>query len=462
MVRTIKRTGLAILLLTAAGMFPPAAAEAQSASRDTLALSLDQAIEYGLKNAVSIREAQRIIANAEQRKREAISRGYPQVSASVGYTGYPSLPVSLIPSEFTGGPPGGEPLEVQFGTPHNASARAELSQLVIDGAYFLGVKATKMLVNVEVERTKLSEIDLRHNITQSYYSGLIANLQVASVQRNLDLVKKLAGETRAYLDAGFVEEIEADRLDRAVAELGISLNSALRDQDLAHDMLRYYMNMDLDQPVALTDRLDSLLLTDALSGQESFSPENRLEYKLLLLQEETNEMNVRYNRNLFVPTLTAFASYEQQAQRQEFNFFNADEPWFEIAVVGFNLNIPIFDGFYKRSLLEQAQLQLEGIRLQQESVSMGLQLEVSRARANYLSTADRLTSLQESRDLAEKIYNVTQVKYREGVGSSLELNTALQDFQNAEDQYIAGMYQLLMARTELKKALGKYPTNDPR
>jgi outer membrane protein TolC len=93
---------------------------------------------------------------------------------------------------------------------------------------------------------------------------------------------------------------------------------------------------------------------------------------------------------------------------------------------------------------------------------MGLQLEVARARATYLSTADRLTSLQQSRDLAEKIYNVTQVKYREGVGSSLELNTALQDFQNAEDQYIAGMYQLLMARTDLKKALGKYPTNDPR
>jgi outer membrane protein TolC len=462
MVPTSKRTGLAILLLAVWGMFPQAAAKAQPASRDTMALSLDQAIEYGLKNAVSTREAQRLIANAEQRKREAISRGYPQVSASVGYTGYPSLPVSLIPSEFTGGPPGGEPLEVQFGTPHNASARAELSQLVIDGAYFLGVKATKMLVNVEVERTKLSEIDLRHNITQSYYSGLIANLQVVSVQRNLDLVRKLAGETRAYLNAGFVEEIEADRLDRAVAELGISLNSALRDQDLAHDMLRYYMNMDLDQPIALTDRLDSLLLTDALSGQESFSPENRLEYQLLLLQEETNEMNVRYNRNLFVPTLTAFASYEQQAQRQEFNFFNADEPWFEIAVVGFNLNIPIFDGFYKRSLLEQAQLQLEGIRLQQESVSMGLQLEVARARATYLSTADRLTSLQQSRDLAEKIYNVTQVKYREGVGSSLELNTALQDFQNAEDQYIAGMYQLLMARTDLKKALGKYPTNDPR
>ena len=460
-----------MLLLAAVGLLSPAAATAQTASmpgsasssgKDTTALSLDQAIEYGLKNAVSTREAQRIIANAEERKREAISRGYPQVSASVGYTGYPSLPVSLIPSEFTGGPPGGEPLEVQFGTPHNASARAELSQLVIDGAYFLGVKATKMLVNVEVERTKLSEIDLRHNITQSYYSGLIANLQVASVQRNLELVKKLAGETRAYLDAGFVEEIEADRLDRAVAELGISLNSALRDQSLSQDMLRYYMNMPLNEPIRLTDRLDSLLLTDALSGQEGFSPENRQEYKLLLLQEETNEMNVRYNRNLFLPTLTAFASYEQQAQRQEFNFFDGDQPWFEIAVVGFNLNIPIFDGFYKRSLLQQAQLQLEGVKLQQESVSMGLQLEVSRARSNYLSTADRLISLQQSRDLSEKIYNVTQVKYREGVGSSLELNTALQDFQNAEDQYIAGMYQLLIARTDLKKALGKYPTNDPR
>ncbi len=431
-------------------------------AQDTLVLSLQQALDYGLKNSVSTREAQRVIAEAEQRKREALARGYPQVNASFGYTNYPSLPTSLIPGELVGLPSGSEPVEVQFGTPHNAAARAEVSQLVIDGAYFLGIKATKMLVNVEVERTRLSEIDLRHNITQSYYSGLIADLQVKSVQRNLNSVSELATEIKALKDAGFVEEIESDRLERAVAELEISMNNALRDRELTLDMLRYYMNMEAGRPIKLSDPLDALLLANPLSGTEPFKPDDRQEFKLLRLQEETNEMNVRYNRNLFLPTLAVFASYEQQAQRQSFNFLDTDQPWFEIAVVGVDLRIPIFDGFYKRSLLQQAQLRLEGVRLQQESAASALQLEVSRARSNYLSQMDALSNLEQSRDLAEKIYKVTQIKYREGVGSSLELNTALQDFQNAEDRYIAGMYQLLIARSDYNKALGKYPTNNPR
>jgi outer membrane protein len=431
-------------------------------AQDTLSLSLQQALDYGLENAVSVREAQRLIADAEQRKREAISRGYPQVNATLGYTNFPSLPVSLIPPELAGLPSGSDPVEVQFGTPHNASARAEVRQLVIDGAYFLGVKATKMLVNAEVERTRLSEIDLRHNITQSYLTSLIAALRVRSVDRNLNVVSSLAGETRAYFEAGFIEAIEVDRLDRAVAELNILRTTAYRDQETALNMLRYYMNMPQNQPIRLTDRLDSLMLTDVLNGQEAFSPEDRLEYRLLKMQEETNEMNVRYNRNLFLPTLTVFASYEQQAQRQSFNFFDTDQPWFEIALVGAELQIPIFDGFYKRSLLERAHLQLEGIRLQQESVASGLELEAARNRAEYLSSLDRLANLEQSLELAKKIHEVTLIKYREGVGTSLEFNTALQDFQNAEDQHIAGIYEVLLAKTNLKKSLGRYDTNNPR
>ena len=58
----------------------------QARAQDTMSLSLQQALEYGLQNAVSVKEAQLSIADAEARKREAISRGYPQVNASISYS----------------------------------------------------------------------------------------------------------------------------------------------------------------------------------------------------------------------------------------------------------------------------------------------------------------------------------------------------------------------------------------
>ena len=150
------------------------------------------------------------------------------------------------------------------------------------------------------------------------------------------------------------------------------------------------------------------------------------------------------------------AHYEQNAQRNEFDLFDFDQPWFQTAFIGARLEIPIFDGFQKRAGVERAKLQLEGISLQQETLSRQLELQAAQSRTNYENATDRLVSLQKSRDLAGKIFNVTQIKYREGVGSSLELTTAQSDFEVAEDQYIAALYELLIALSDLKKAYGQY------
>ena len=424
-------------------------------AQDAARMSLQECVDFALENSTVIRENARTIADTEQRKREALARGYPQISASLNYTNYLTLPVSLIPAEFIGGSPDDPPAEVQFGVPHNATVGADLSQLVFDGAYFLGVQAANKLVNIEVERVELNLIDLEHNVTQAYYTALIAGLRITSFERSVERLRELATETRALYDNGFVEEIEADRLDRTLSDLESSVQSAKRDHDLAMIGLKYQMNMDFDKEIELTDRLDSLLLAQGQFATE-FQVSNRVEYQLLQLQEETNELNVKYNRSTFLPKIFLIAHYEQNAQRNEFDLFDFDQPWFQTAFIGARLEIPIFDGFQKRAGVERAKLQLEGIRLQQETLSRQLELQAAQSRTNYENATDRLASLQKSRDLAGKIFNVTQIKYREGVGSSLELTTAQSDFEVAEDQYIAALYELLIALSDLKKAYGQY------
>ena len=88
------------LILLVGSMHP---ATAQQAPRS---FSLGEAISFGLDHSTVMKENRRVIAEAEQRKREVISRGLPQVNASLSYTNYVSLPVSLIPAEFVGGDPG--------------------------------------------------------------------------------------------------------------------------------------------------------------------------------------------------------------------------------------------------------------------------------------------------------------------------------------------------------------------
>ncbi|MFT7589631.1 MAG: outer membrane protein [Limisphaerales bacterium] len=427
----------------------------QATSSDTTSLSLKEALQYGIENSVVMREGRNTVLYAEQRAKNAVSRGWPQVDANIGYNDNLALPTFLIPIA------NGETQEAQFGTQHNAVVGASISQLVFDGAYFLGVKAAKKLVNLESERTRLSQIDLKHNITQSYYTCLIAELRVNAFVRAQVSVSKIAVEARAYYESGFAEELDADRLDLSVSDLTTAINNANRDLETAQNMLKYYMGMEFSSNFKLTDQIDMLLLQESLVA-EQFEPGNRQEFRIVQLQKETNELNVKYMRSSFLPKLYLYGSYEQQAQRDQFDFFDFDQNWFEVATVGLNLEIPIFDGFSRRSNVEMAKIQLDNLSLTEENLKLQLGLQAAQSKTGYLNAIDRLSSLRKSRDLSEKIFNVTQIKYREGVGSSLELTTAQQEYEQAEDEYIAAMYDLLIARSDLRKALGKYQTEDPR
>jgi outer membrane protein TolC len=57
--------------------------------------------------------------------------------------------------------------------------------------------------------------------------------------------------------------------------------------------------------------------------------------------------------------------------------------------------------------------------------------------------------------LAEDIYNTAQLKYKNGVGSSLELTIAQTDLENARSNMLTTSFELFVAELELKKALGQ-------
>ena len=77
------------------------------------------------------------------------------------------------------------------------------------------------------------------------------------------------------------------------------------------------------------------------------------------------------------------------------------------------------------------------------------------ARIAYQNAANRIESQRKNIALAERIYNTTQVKYKEGVGSSLEINMAEQSLYQAQQNMTQALYDQLVAKKALDKALGK-------
>ena len=133
----------------------------------------------------------------------------------------------------------------------------------------------------------------------------------------------------------------------------------------------------------------------------------------------------------------------------------ADGKWFPSSVVGASLQVPIFDGRDRAMKINRAEVRLSQHLLDIESTKRAFKLEVENARKNFLTNLNKVQDSEENLDLAESIFEVAQIKFREGVGSSVEMYQAESTFYQAQSRYINALYDFMVSKSNLEKALGK-------
>ncbi len=413
--------------------------------------SLQEAMEYGLKNNAQIQSAELDVQDAQITVNNRIASGLPQVDASIDYQNFFKLPTSLIPAEFFGGEPG-QFIPVQFGTEQNMTAQISASQLLFNGAWLVGVSAAKEYAALVQKQTRLAETEVKKNVETAYYSVLIAKEFEKLLQKNIDNLNAVLFEVSEMQKQGFVESIDVDRLTMSKITLAGQLENASRQSQMATNFLKYSMGIDMATNIELTDTLGSITEVN-MSGTNYLS---RPEFSILQSTVTLNELNVKVNKAMYLPTLVAYGSYSQNAQRNSFNFLDGDEEWFETGLFGLTLSIPVFSGMERRTGVQAAEIALQKAQLQQQNATQGILLEVEKAKTDYLNAENDFNVQKQNIELAQRIYNTALIKYREGVGSSLELNNAESTLYQAQGNYISAMFALLNAKTALNKSLGYY------
>ncbi|MBK7441569.1 MAG: TolC family protein [Chitinophagales bacterium] len=413
--------------------------------------SLQEAMEYGLKNNAQIQSAELDVQDAQITVNNRIASGLPQVDASIDYQNFFKLPTSLIPAEFFGGEPG-QFIPVQFGTEQNMTAQISASQLLFNGAWLVGISAAKEYAALVQKQSRLAETEVKKNVETAYYSVLIAKEFEKLLQKNIDNLNAVLFEVSEMQKQGFVESIDVDRLTMSKITLAGQLENATRQSQMATNFLKYSMGIDMATNIELTDTLGSITEVN-MSGTNYLS---RPEFSILQSTVTLNELNVKVNKAMYLPTLVAYGSYSQNAQRNSFNFLDGDEEWFETGLFGLTLSIPVFSGMERRTGVQAAEIALQKAQLQQQNATQGILLEVEKAKTDYLNAENDFNVQKQNIELAQRIYNTALIKYREGVGSSLELNNAESTLYQAQGNYISAMFALLNAKTALNKSLGYY------
>jgi outer membrane protein TolC len=146
--------------------------------------------------------------------------------------------------------------------------------------------------------------------------------------------------------------------------------------------------------------------------------------------------------------------YAKNAQRNKWNFLGKGD-WFTISNISLNMSIPIFNGFYTRTKIQQTRIDLRKTENQIEALKLSIDMEVEMAKNNYRSAISSMDFQKKNMELAETVYNQTKKKYEVGTGSQTEINAAQVELKTAQTSYISALYDAVIARIDFLKATGK-------
>ena len=427
-----------------------------SMSANAQSFSLKDAVDYAVLHHVQVKNSQIDLQNAGAKVNEIRAIGLPQVNASVGYQNSLILQRVFIPASIFN--PAAKPDELiaaKFGVTNQGSTNVGVNQLLFDGTYLLGLKASEVYKDLSVKTLTQSKQQVAENVTKAYYGILVNEKRLSILQANVGRLDTLLKETKALNAQGFVEKIDVQRLEVQANNLRTELENVYRLQELSYSLLKFQMAYPMETPIRLAETLEQIELTNRLLEDQDlpFNYGNRIEYSILKTQESLAELDLKSIKAGYLPRLVAGANYGYNAGANSFGDL-VSKSWFDNATISFSLQIPIFDGFSKKYKAIQSANNLQKVRQSYDLLKSSIDLQRSQS---IISLKNALESLKEQKanlDLANEISRVTRVKYTQGVGSNLEVLNSETSIKESQGNYFTALYNALIAKVELAKSNG--------
>lgn len=417
--------------------------------------SLASAKKAAVENSSSVKSAQIDVDIANRKVWETKAIGLPQINAEAGFQQFIDIPTQVIPAKaFNPFASDNEMMEVQFGTEYTASANLTISQLLFDGRYLIGLKAVQMFTQVSQQSLMKSEKIAKEEAEDAYYMVVVSKEQVAILEENKNKLKKLMSDIQILADEKVLEQTEADQIALNFTRLKNSLVLARKQNELATDLLKLKMGFNLEKQISTSDSLGTFIddFDPSKYLEMQFEASKNIDVQLLETQLALDILNIKNEQSAGIPSLAAFFQTQQQAFRNEFNFFS-NRPWYPANIWGVNLNVPIFSSGQRNAKVKQAELMRDKTDLLIGSVQEGLQLQVKNVKVNLQAAWEMMQSNKEGMVIAERILNSGQIKFEEGIISSTEFTQIENQFIRSQSDYINSAYEMLKAKLELDKLI---------
>ena len=408
-------------------------------------VTLDEALRLGQENRPALKGQQLQLRIA---KRQA---GWlPQVNASADLRWNTQIQTSVLKdAPFANG----QDVRVKFGVPFNNLLGAQADQKIYDAQSRVDRKLNQIGVESQQAGLEKLRIDVRQQITEAYYQAVFNREKLRLSDGARQRAQRYLEQAQTRFDAGSLLKTDFDRFSLDLSNAELTHRNNQRDYALSLENLRYRLNAPEGCPVMPADSLGALFVDEKAGIALPAGPAQRIEVRQEELNRQTNLLNLQRERARLAPTVSAYGAYFVQQFNDVFNPFTANT-WFPYNYVGVKLNIPVFDGRQTRLNQQEYTLRAQINQTTIDRIRADVDYETKSALNTVQQAHENLTETRRNITQAQAILAVDRVRFDAGTLLLADFRNSEYTLQNAENNYLKAVYDVLVGQLQLKKALG--------
>jgi len=445
-------------------------------------ISLQKAIDLAMANNLSIKQSQITTAIATEDYKQA------------KYNQLPSLSVNPQGSYNFGRSPNLTTYSYTSQSFLYVNGQASLSLTLFQGGQ-LRNQILQNRITLDVDQTTTAKVknDLLLNVVTDYLTILTDQDLVVAAKQQIDLAKITLDRAQKNFDQGNATRADLAQAQAQVSTAEFNLTTAQNQVDLAILILKQYMEMDPNTDITV-EKPDISKLADVKTIYDaseviktaiSVNPD----IKLAELQQQGYAQAIKVAKGNYYPTISLFGGLGSNYSSISQNLIGTSTVQTQIGTVndanntpvtgefqspvyaskypfgsqlsnnlnesfGISMQIPIFNRFTARTSVRKAKLNYEYAQVSTQLAKNTLSKTIIQAVLDLQAAVKNYQSASHTYESSKEALNVTKQRYDAGFVNTLDYNTAVTNYNKAQNDMINAQYSMIFRSKVIDYYLG--------
>lgn len=438
---------LKMIIMASSFLFWQSLGHAQN--RETLRLSLQEALNMAKARSYQIQISNSAVRYAEGKNLESLSGFLPHVAISENYI-RSNDPVTVFGLKLKQGIFTQQDFNLSTlnnpGALDNFSTTFQVQQPVFNLDAIYAKSAASLGVKAKAAAAQRAQETVFLQVRKAYFGVILARENFRAMEHAVQSARSHRDDARAAFEEGLTNQADYLASEVRLSELAEQLITTNYQVANASDALKFVIGLEEDR---------FIVPTDSLGTPETMQPEIdldglqtvRSDLRAVELQVKAASRNLRMKRGAWVPGLNAFGAVEWNASRA---FKKEASNW----AVGLRLQWNLFEGFGTFGRSKQARAQKEQADVRYRQAAERARMEVRKAQRGVQAAEARINVARSAVEQAQEALRIVEARFSQGLEKASDLLDKDVALTQAKLRYLQAKYDFNIARSELDYALG--------